>query len=91
MTDPTYTLDLLGPIIVETRDRLRALETRVERIETERLPAIENKLAHHNDEVTGFIGMVLRFFGEPISWSAMQSEIRRLRERIEALEARPKE
>lgn len=75
-----YTLDLLGPIIIETRDKLRDVD--------ERLAGLERAVTNQNDEVTVLGAMVMRYTSEPVAWHAMQNELRRLRERIEALETR---
>jgi hypothetical protein len=88
MAGTEFTLDLLGPIIMETRDRLREVERRLAAIEEERLPAIERRLTSYGDDVTVLSAMVMRYSAEPISWGAMQSEIRVLRERLDALESK---
>lgn len=86
MAETEFTLDLLGSIMLEMREDIRALRRDVNEIKEVRLPAIERTIMQHQDELTVTTAMVMRHASEPIAWSAMQSEIRRLRERVEALE-----
>jgi hypothetical protein len=88
MTQSRFTLDLLGPIILETRDRLRRMEERLERVENERLVGIEADLRQLRDESTVTSAMVMRHMSEPIAWGAMDRMLKRLTDRVEALEQR---
>jgi uncharacterized coiled-coil protein SlyX len=83
-----FTLDLLGPIILESRDELRLMNERMSAM-NERMTALERVVTNQKDEVTVLGAMVMRYTSEPVAWHAMQNELRRLRERIDALEARP--
>lgn len=73
-----YSLDLLGPVIISMRDDLAEIK--------QRLASLDSKVEQHRDEMTVLTGMVMRYAGEPIAWSGMQNKLRRLRERVEALE-----
>lgn len=86
MAETEFTLDLLGSIMLEMREDIRVLRRDVNEIKEVRLPAIERTISQHQDELTVTTAMVMRHASEPIAWGAMQSEIRRLRERVEALE-----
>lgn len=72
-----FTLELLGPIIIETRDELRKFKESAD----QRLAALERAVSNQNDDVTVLGAMVMRHTSEPIAWHAMQNELRRLRER----------
>jgi len=86
MADERFSLDLLGPVILETRDELRSLRDDVHRMRDERFPAVDRTLSNHHDDITVLTAMVMRYSSEPIAWATMQAEIRKLAERIEALE-----
>jgi BMFP domain-containing protein YqiC len=78
MAGERFSLDLLGPIILETRDRLARIETDI--------ATIKDKLEHHNDELTVVSGLAMRATGERIAWASMQNQLKKLAARIEALE-----
>jgi hypothetical protein len=86
MSETEFTLNLLGSIMLDMREDIRDVRQRLTAIEEVRLPAIERTITQHQDELTVTTAMVMRHASEPIAWGAMQSEIRRLRERVEALE-----
>jgi hypothetical protein len=95
MAGTEFTLDLLGPIILEMRDELRDLKRDVRDvkrdvavIKEESLPAIEGRMTSHGEEMLVLSAMVMRYSSEPIAWGAMQSEIRILRERLDTLESK---
>jgi uncharacterized coiled-coil protein SlyX len=54
----------------------------------QRLTSLESNVAQHRDEMTVLTGMVMHYAGEHIAWGGMQSELRKLRERVEALEGK---
>lgn len=55
MATERFSRDLLGPIILETRDRLARIEAR--------LGAIEGRLEHHQDELNVVSGLAMRAIG----------------------------
>ncbi len=65
----------------------RESKAQLDRIE-ERLAKLESQDVELGDEMTVLTGMVLRYSSEHIAWGGMQRELQRLRERIEALEAK---
>lgn len=73
-----FSLDLLGPIILDTRDRLTRIEAR--------LTSIEARLEHHNDELNVVSGLAMRATGERVAWATVQSQLNKLAARIDALE-----
>lgn len=75
-----YSLDLLGPVIMAMRDDLAEIK--------QRLAALGAKGGQHGDEMTVLTGLVMRYSGEHIAWGGVQNEVRKLRERVEALEAK---
>lgn len=85
------TLDLLGRMILEMRDEMRAFraatDVRFDRIET-RLDTVEATINRHQDELTVTTAMVMRHTSEPIAWGAIERQIKSLAARIEKLESR---
>jgi BMFP domain-containing protein YqiC len=73
-----YSLDLLGPVIMAMRDDLAEIK--------QRLSGLEDKGGQHSDEMTVLSGLVMRYAGEHIAWGGVQSELRKLRERVAVLE-----
>lgn len=78
MAAEQFSLDLLGPIILETRDRLARIEAGLE--------AIQGQLDHHQDELNVVSGLAMRATGERVAWTSVQSQLNKLLARIEALE-----
>lgn len=78
MAGERFSLDLLGPIILETRDRLARIEADIS--------AIKDRLEYHQDELNVVSGLAMRATGERIAWSSVQSQLNKLAARIEALE-----
>jgi uncharacterized coiled-coil protein SlyX len=81
----TVSLDFIAAQLQRVLDSQTEIKQRIAAVE-ERLVALEEKGGQHNDEMTVLTGMVMRYAGEHIAWGGMQSELRRLRERVEALE-----
>jgi len=80
MATEQFSLDPLGPIILETRDRLVRIEAD--------LSAIKERLDHHQDELNVVSGLAMRATGERVAWASVQSQLNKLAARIEALERR---
>ena len=80
MAGERLSLDLLGPIILETRDRLARIEADI--------GAIKDGLEHHQDELNVVSGLAMRATGERVAWASMQNQLNKLAARIEALERR---
>jgi hypothetical protein len=78
MTTEQFSLDLLGPIILESRDRLARIETR--------LGAIQDRLEHHEDELNVVSGLAMRATGDRVAWSSLQKQLAKLAARVEVLE-----
>lgn len=53
-----------------------------------RLAAIEAKLEQHSDENRVLTGMVLHYAGERMAWAGMEVQIRKIHERLAALEGK---
>ena len=66
----TFSLELLGPVILETRDRIGRMEADI--------AEIKRRLDHHHDELNVVSGLALRATGERIAWSTVQSQLNRL-------------
>ena len=66
---------------LDTRDRLSAIESR--------LGSLEKQREQQRDENMVTTGLVLRYAGEHIAWAGMQAELRKLLDRVDALEKRP--
>lgn len=54
----------------------------------QRLTSLESHVAQHRDEMTVLTGMVLHYAGERMAWGAVQNQLRKVSERLEALEQR---
>jgi hypothetical protein len=78
MAAEQFSLDLLGPVIMETRDRIARIETDI--------GAIKDRLEHHQDELNVVSGLAMRATGERVAWASLQSQLKKLAARIEALE-----
>lgn len=78
MAGGRFSLDLLGPIILETRDRLARIEADI--------GTIKDRLEHHQDELNVVSGLAMRATGERVAWAGIQSQLNKLAARIEALE-----
>lgn len=78
MAGERFSLDLLGPIILETRDRLARIEADI--------AVIKGTLEHHHDELNVVSGLAMRATGERVAWASVQSQLNKLAARIEALE-----
>lgn len=78
MATEQFSLDLLGPIILETRNRLARTETL--------LGTIERRPEHHRDELNMVSGRALRATGERVAWAGLQKQFVKLAARVEALE-----
>jgi BMFP domain-containing protein YqiC len=78
MAAEQFSLDLLGPVILETRDRIARIETDI--------GVIKDRLEHHQDELNVVSGLALRATGERVAWARVQSQLKKLATRIEALE-----
>jgi hypothetical protein len=75
-----FSLDLLGPIILEIRDRLARVEADIR--------DIKDGQNDHRDELNVVSGLAIRATGERVAWGSVQSQLRKLAARIEALENR---
>jgi hypothetical protein len=75
-----FSLELLGPIILEMRDRLARVEAKLE--------SIGDRLDYRRDELNVVSGLAIRATGERVSWEGVQSQLRKLSARVEALEQR---
>lgn len=78
MAGERFSLDLLGPIILETRGRLVRIEADI--------GAIRDRLEHHQDELNVVSGPAMRATSERVAWANVQSQLNKLAARIEALE-----
>lgn len=78
MTTEQFSLELLGPIILETRDRLARIETDIR--------AIKDRLDAHQDELNVVLGLAMRATGERVAWASLQKQFAKLVVRVEALE-----
>ncbi len=78
MTSAKFSRDLLGPIILETRDRLARIEADI--------GAIKDRLEQHQNELDVVSGLAMRATGERVAWASLQGQIKKLSARIEALE-----
>ena len=78
MANERFSLDPLGPIILETRDRLGRIEADI--------AVIRDTLEHHHDELNVVSGLAMRATGERVAWVSVQSEFRKPAARIEVLE-----
>jgi hypothetical protein len=78
MTAEQFSLGHLGPIILETRDRIARMEIEI--------GAIKDRLEHHQDELNVVSGLAMRATGERIAWASVQKRLDKLAVRIEALE-----
>ena len=54
------------------------------------MAATRREVEQQRDETVVVSGMVMRYAGEHISWGSLQNELRKLRERVEALERGPR-
>jgi hypothetical protein len=75
-----FSLELLGPIILEMRDRLARVEAKLE--------SIGDRLDYRRDELNVVSGLAIRATGERVSWEGVQSQLWKLSARVEALEQR---
>lgn len=78
MATERFSLDLLGPIILETRDRLARMEIDI--------GVIKDRLEQHQDELTVVSGLAMRATGERLAWASLQKQFAKLAARVEALE-----
>jgi hypothetical protein len=78
VTTEQFSLDLLGPIILETRDRIVRIEADI--------GSIKDRLEHRQDELGVVSGLAMRATGERVAWASVQSQLTKLAARIEALE-----
>jgi hypothetical protein len=78
MTAERFSLDLLCPVILETRDRIARLETDI--------GAIKDRLEHRHDELHVVSGLATRATGERVAWASVQSQLNKLTAHVEALE-----
>ena len=78
MAAEQFSLDRLGPIILETRDRIARIETDI--------GSIKDRLEHHQDELDVVSGLAMRATGERVAWASLQGQLKKLAARIEALE-----
>jgi hypothetical protein len=78
MAGEQFSLDRLGPVILETRDRIARIEAD--------LGVIKDTLGHHQDELNVVSGLAMRATGERIAWASVQSQLNKLAARIDALE-----
>jgi hypothetical protein len=78
ITAEQFCLDLLGPIILETRDRTAHIEAGI--------GVIKERLEYQHDELNVVSGLAMRATGEPVAWASVQSQLNKLAARIEALE-----
>ena len=78
MATERFSLDLLGPIILEMRDRLARIETDIR--------AIKDRLDTHQDELNVVSGLAMRATGERVAWASLQKQFAKLVARVEALE-----
>lgn len=74
----TFSPDFLDQVILAMRDDVAEIKQRV--------VSLEGKVEHHNDEMIVLTGMVMRQGSEQIAWASLSNELRRPRERAEALE-----
>jgi hypothetical protein len=78
MAAEQFSPDLLGPVILETRDRIARIETDI--------GVIKDRLEDHQDELNVVSGLAMRATGERVAWASVQSQLKKLAARIEALE-----
>ena len=78
MATERFSLDLLGPIILETRDQLSRMEID--------LGVIKDRLEQHQDKLTVVSGLAMRATGERVAWASLQKQFAKLAARVEALE-----
>ena len=78
MAAEQFSLELLGPIILETRDRVARIEADI--------GAIKDRLEHHQNELDVVSGLAMRATGERVAWASVQGQLKKLAARIEALE-----
>lgn len=91
MAEPEFTLEFIGRTMMAMREEMRDLRAEMNhRFETmdDRLVTIEGTLNRHQDELTVTTAMVMRHASEPIAWSAMERQIKRLSERLDKVETR---
>lgn len=69
---------MLGQHILAVRGDIAAMKVDV--------AAIRGRLDHHQDELDVVSGLAMRATGERVAWASMQSQLRKLAARIEALE-----
>lgn len=75
-----YSLDFIGRTLVDLRDQVRALDNRV--------GALERGVGELKDELTVNTAMLMRNTAEPIAGAALQNQISRMRDWLEAMEQR---
>lgn len=78
MATERSSLDLLGPIILETRDRLARMEIDI--------GVVKDRLEQHQDELTVVSGLAMRATGERAAWASLQKQLAKLAARVEVLE-----
>lgn len=78
-------LELIAANLERLLQGQRELKAQLDRIE-ERMGKLETRDAELGDEMTVLTGMVLRYSSEHIAWGGVQSQLKRLEERITRLE-----
>ena len=64
MAAEQFSLELLGPIILETRDRVARIEAGI--------GAITDRLEHHQSELDVVSGLAMRATGERVAWASVR-------------------
>lgn len=75
-----YSLDCIGRTLVDLRDDVRDLRSRV--------GALERTVGEMKDELTVNIAMLMRNTAEPIAGAALQRQITRMHDRLDLGEQR---
>lgn len=75
-----YSLDFIGRTLVDLRDDVRDLRSRV--------GALERTVGEVKDELTVNIAMLMRNTAEPIAGAALQRQITRMHDRLDLGEQR---
>jgi Mg2+ and Co2+ transporter CorA len=74
----TVSLDFIAAQLQRVLDELQQVKADI--------AALRREVEQQRDETVVVSGMVMRYAGEHIAWGAMQNEIRKLRERLDAIE-----